>query len=222
MKPGEHFNPFSNATASDVYVAYIDFLGFSAKVLSSFEAATQAYAEIMQLLWWHPKLSTGVSLKVYSDSIVLTSQDLPKLAGVASVLHMVTGYSNVLVRGGVAFGRHIEAHNDGNLYLVSEALTKAVQVEKSVGHPCVAFHDSVRIPPEFWLLPALLRSALYFDGHTIVNPFNIFWGSTASQRLAYLADLYPEHRDKFEWLLELYSKLRSGDPLSPPIILPTR
>jgi hypothetical protein len=100
---------------------------------------------------------------------------------------------------GIGYGRHLEARESANIYVVSEALTRAAILERQVSHPCVAFDASVTIPTEWWAgYPSnLLRPVLFFDGLNIVNPFNQYWYQSAAVRVAELSIDFPEHRAKF-------------------------
>jgi hypothetical protein len=42
-----------------------------------------------------------------------------------------------LIQGGIAYGKHWEETEKGNLFVVSEALVKAVNIEKDVKLPVI-------------------------------------------------------------------------------------
>jgi len=103
------------------------------------------------------------------------------------------------------------------LYVVSEALVKAVEIEKSVKYPCVSFHPEIQIPDGWWKrdFHPIDRGVLYFDGIKLVNPFNRYWFQSAMTRVAMAASEQPEHKAKHDWFLRLYEAVANGDPLVP-------
>lgn len=217
----EQSEPFEGATAEECYVAFVDVLGFGTQVLNDFDSAFQAYREILNNWRWHYKFSSDVPARIYSDAILLTSTNLGQLIGAVVTLNMVTLMGDCLIRGGIAKGRHIEASEGENVYVVSEALTKAVHLEKSTGWPCVALCKDIKIPPHWWDLQYrnIQRGILYFDDLIIVNPLNIHWGRSAQTRVCQLAAAYPEHQSKYDWFLRLTETIFSDIPLVPPWIV---
>jgi hypothetical protein len=130
---------------------------------------------------------------------------------------MQTLFHDYLVRGGIGYGKHIEVSDKGNLYVVSQALVQAVEVEKIIKYPCVALHESVQVPADCWIseIENLYRGLLYFDGIRLVNPFNMAWGESAAIRVNMMLDECPEHRPKYEWFLKLFNAVMSDKPLIP-------
>src|SRR3989337_3264109 len=139
------------------------------------------------------------------------------MIGVIQGLHMLTLGHDCLVRGGIGFGKHIEVHQSNNFLVVSQALVQAVEVEKKIKHPCVALHNSIEVPQDWWNadIPPERRGLMYFEGIRLISPFNIGWGQSAMTRVAQLSVQYPEYNDKYDWFLRLYEAWYSGDPLVP-------
>lgn len=223
--PGNQSHQYSFAKREPVemYAAFLDVLGFSAKTIHEFDDTVKVYEELINSWNYHYEYHQDVSLTIYSDSLLLTSAHLGHLVGAINTLHMVTTMADCLLRGGVAFGRHIELRDRENIFVVSEALTLAAQIERQVTHPCVAFHESVRIPEQWWVpyrpdVPNLLRPVLYFDNKRIVNPFNQFWYQSAAVRAGQLATKYPEHQRKYDWFLDLHIAVSESALMIPPDI----
>ncbi|MDH4231292.1 MAG: hypothetical protein OEW04_04590 [Nitrospirota bacterium] len=217
----EQRDPFEHASAEVRYAAFADVPGFGAKVADDFDAAFQKCREILNNWRWHREFSPEVTVRIYSDAIALTSKNLGQLIGALVTLHVVTLKGDYLIRGGVGSGRHIEVSEGDNLYVVSEALTKAAARKKGAGWPCVALCEDIRIPPQWWdvRLRNIQRGVLYFDGLTIVNPLNIYWGHAAQDRVRQLAAAHPNHRSEYEWLLRLTEAIFSDSPLVPPWVM---
>lgn len=199
------------------YCAFLDVLGFATKILGDFDQTLDQYEELIKMWKWHYKYHSDVSLTVYSDSLLLRSKYFPRMVQAVNTLATVTAMNDCLLRGGVAFGKHVEVRDGHNIYVLSEALTHAAQLEKIVRHPCVAIHKSVEIPLDCWHpgLPNLHRPVLFFDGITLVNPFNIMWYTSAATRVAQLAVKYPEYSEKYDWYQRLHLAVSGDVPLIP-------
>lgn len=204
------------------YVAFVDILGFSREVQDNFDSILDVYQQLLEASQIFDALPLigkqhNVSIHIYSDSFILASETLSPLVRIIKGLHMITLSHDCLVRGGIGFGRHIEASHGTNFCVVSQALVQAVEVEKRVKRPCVALHESIQIPGDWWNSDQspFSRGLLFFDGIRIVNPFSVFWGRTAAARVSRLSEKYPDHRDKYEWFLSLYENVVSDKMLVP-------
>jgi len=199
------------------YVAFIDVLGFSHLVDSDFDDIVQRYDSMINGTAIVETLRPDVSLRVFSDAFILVSSSFERIVGAVQMVLMQTLFNDFMVRGGIAYGRHIEKAGDGRLQVVSEALVKAVRTEKSIRYPCVALDESV-ITNASWWTPGtrnLHRPLLYFDGLRLVNPCNSMWGSSAAMRVIQLRQAHPNHSDKHDWFLRLHSAIFSDTPLVP-------
>lgn len=204
--------------ASEKFVAFVDLLGFSRRVLNEYGGSLEFYQDILESAGLIPTLRPEVKVTVYSDSFLLVSEKLGPLVAATQALLMQTLFHDSLVRGGIAHGKHLEVHRGENLYVVSEALVKAAAVEKNIKHPCVALHHEVEVPEDWWhgYESNLERGLLYFGGIRLVNPCNVGWGQSAAMRVIQILDEAPQHRDKFEWFIELHQAIFSPVPMIPP------
>lgn len=219
MTMQERSNIFDRTTVAERYVAFVDILGFGSRVLTDFNDLLDSFEKILRsarlVETFKPE---SVRMTVYSDSFLVVSPTLGPLVAATQALHMQTLIHDCLIRGGIAYGRHIEAPQPPHLFVASEALTRAATIEKTVRHPCVAIHPDIELPDDWWPrnIPNLHRGILYFGGQTIVNPCNGAWGQSAGTRVAQMLDNRPHHRDKYEWFLELHQAIFSPVPMIPP------
>lgn len=204
------------------YVAFCDVLGFSDAVLTRFDETIAVYREFSQSVrkWPFPQ---NVTVSVYSDSILVVSDDLPSLLSALKSLCWDTLRHGWLIRGGVAHGRYWEQKERGNLFVVSDALVRAVRIEASVKVPAIAFSEEVVLGIEAWV-PRFSHGIfnapiLHFNGLSLVNPFNPYWFATARAKLANLLDRFPEHEIKYSWFLALAEAVERDDVLVPDLII---
>lgn len=213
----EPFEPLKNVVPENKYVAFIDILGFSNQVLEKFDKITEIYQEIIDSVRIVEVVKNDVSIQIYSDSILLSSTDLNPLTLVVNTILMQTLRNGFLVRGGIGYGQHIEVYKGPNFYVISQALVHAAAVEKSIKHPCVAFHKSVHIPEEYWNteLPPLLRTILHFDGISLVSPLNMFWGTSAVGIVTTLSEQFPDYKEKYDWFIGLCEAIGNENAMTP-------
>lgn len=204
------------------YVAYCDVLGFSNAVVNLFEHTIAVYAEFMERMrdWPFPEKA---EISIYSDSILIVSDELPPVIHAVKNLWFATLSQDWLIRGGIAYGRYWEQRENGNLFVVSDALVRAVKLESSVGYPAVTFSPEVDLTLAAWtrryeagLLPA---PVLHFRGLSFVNPFNPCWLQSARMRVSQMLDAYPEHAKKYNWFLDLTTAVDNDESLIPEAIL---
>jgi len=210
---------FATQPHRSLYVAYLDILGFSNRILCDFELALETYEELLTTLnIFQAARPAAVELHIASDSLVAVGEQLTPLLDFTSHLQWATLLTNSLVRGGVAFGRHVEEQGDRGFQIVSEALVRAVRTEQSVRYPCVALHDSVQPGPEHFgspRQPNLERLVLFYQGRWIVNPFTIAWGTSARDRATFLAEEFPDYAQTYRWFIDLHRAVFSASPLLP-------
>ena len=203
----------------DKYVAFVDLLGFSERVLSKFDATLQVYESVLGGAGMVSSTLPDVKISIYSDSFILVSDKLPDIVWATQGILMQTLFHDCLARGGIAYGKHLEVVEGQNLFVVSEALVKAAMVEREVKHPCVALHHELQLSDEWWAARYarnLDRSVLYFGGLRLVNPCNMGWGQSAGTRVRQMLEATPRYRDKYEWFLELHDAIFSPVPMVPP------
>lgn len=200
------------------YVAFCDVLGFSSAVQNDFNAAIAVYQEFKRTFndWPFPE---QVQVSVYSDSILVVGNELPPVLHAVGNLNWATLLHDWLIRGGIAYGKYWEEKDNGNLFVVSEALVEAVSLEKSIKVPAVAVSNQISLGIEAWV-PRFQHGVtqaplLHFRGHNVVNPFSPFWFKTAVSRVERLLKLHPDHKEKYEWFLSLADAVANDELLVP-------
>lgn len=204
------------------YVAFCDVLGFSDAVENRFEHTIAVYAEFMKRMrnWPFPDKA---EISIYSDSILIVSDELPPVIHAVKNLWFATLTQDWLIRGGIAYGRYWEKRENGNLFVVSDALVRAVKLESTVSYPAVAFSPEVDLTLAAWVpryehgvLPA---PVLHFRGLSFVNPFNPYWFQSARMRVSQMLDASPEHAKKYNWFLDLTTAVDNEESLIPEDVL---
>ena len=215
------YTAFESVPVDHKYVAFLDILGFSNMVTNKFEQTLEIYEKLIDAMRIHEIVDTGVSLQIYSDSILLISDNLPALLQSAGMVQFITLSDGFLVRGGIGYGKHISVQNGSHTYVVSEALINAVNVEKTVRMPCVALHKDIEIPDSWWPLHVdpVIRTLHHFKGLNVVSPLNIMWGTSAIDRVKYMKEKTPEFSEKYDWFLELATSILERKQLVPEHLL---
>lgn len=198
------------------YCAFIDVLGFGAATLNDLPMVMSIYEEIVRDAKDWAEFLKVVQLSVYSDSFVVISDELGPVLRATNLVQWFVLRKGFLVRGGIAHGNHAEGEKSGIKFIVSAALSKAAQLEKTIKHPCVAIHAEIEIPDDAWFNES--RILMYFEGIRLVSPFNIGWFKSAGNRAAALLKKYPEHAEKYEWFLRLFDAVKT-DRLIPEDVL---
>ncbi|WP_247258080.1 hypothetical protein [Pseudomonas moorei] len=200
------------------YVAFCDVLGFSHAVENEFERTILLYKEFSQRIseWPFPERA---NVSVYSDSILIVCDELPPLLYAVQSLWFATLAQDWLIRGGIAFGKYWEDRSNGNLFVVSDALVRAVHLESTVRVPGVILSPEVEVPLGTWFARfcdgPFAAPLLHFDGLNVVNPFNPYWFLSAKNRVAQLLIKYPQHSAKYEWFLKLAEHVGDDKALVP-------
>lgn len=208
----------STASIPMKYVGFCDVLGFFAAVLNDFDATIALYQLFRKdVRNWPFPLQAKVS--VYSDSILVVGDELPPVLHTIVALQQAAMMQDWLIRGGVAYGRYWEESEDGNLFVVSGALVRAVAIEKTVKVPAIALCEEISLGIEAWV-PRFIHGVfkaplLFFQGRTIVNPFNSYWYASAVMRAKRLLEEHPRHKEKYEWFLSLVEAIERDDILVP-------
>lgn len=160
---------------------------------------------------------------MYSDAILLTASSLGRLLGAAQGVWFFALAHDLMIRGAITKGRYWEQRWGNGLFVASEALVRAVKLEKVVGVPAVVIADDVEIPDNYWLSRfvdgLLLTPLLHFRDRNIVNPFNLMWFRSAGDRATRLMAESPAHKDKYLWFLALHEAVGNGHELIPPDVL---
>ena len=159
------------------------------------------------------------SISVYSDSILIVCDELPPILYAVQSLWFATLTQDWLIRGGIAYGKYWEDRSNGNLFVVSDALVRAVRLESTIKVPGVVLSPEIEVPLSAWV--ARFRDGpfsvplLHFDGHHVVNPFNPYWFASARMRVCQLMEESPQHAKKYEWFLKLADQVEGNEPLVP-------
>lgn len=203
---------------SNKYVAFCDILGFSAKLANDFDATLDVYRRFGERL--DPELfESGVKMTMYSDAILLTSDELAPVLSAVQVLWFIALTEDLMIRGGIAYGRYWERRHGDHLMVVSDALAAAVKIESMVRVPAVALSDDIEIPLDFWVARyaqgPYAVPLLHFRDRNIVNPFSPIWGVSAAHRCRELMKASPAHKQKYLWFLALYDAVSSDSQLVP-------
>src|SRR5258708_13385754 len=213
---------FENVPVRRLFCGFVDVLGFGAATLKDHQGVVDVYERFLEhfeIVASGFKLEDG-KMSVYSDAFIILSEHLGYVIQAAHLLSWLMLMEDFLVRGGIAYGPHVEVERGGTTLTVSAALTKAVQLEKSVKRPCIVIDDDIKLPDALWFetrIPATLVH--YFDGLRIVSPFGVAWFRSAGQRARRFLKMYPDHPYNYTWLLSLYDPVRRTDLLRPPDII---
>ncbi|MCF9021681.1 MULTISPECIES: hypothetical protein [Pseudomonas syringae group] len=219
----EHLDPsLDEEIIPNKYVAFCDVLGFSHAVENAFEETISLYKEFSERIsdWPFPQKA---DVSMYSDSILIVCDELPPLLYAVQGLWFATLTQNWLIRGGIAYGKYWEDRTNGNLFVVSDALVKAVRLESTVKVPAVVLSPEVEVPLSMWAARLshgpYMAPLLHHDGFNLVNPFNIAWFMSAKNRVQQLKVRFPQHSDKYDWFLSLADQVGANEPLIPQSVL---
>ena len=150
---------------ANAYVAFVNVLGFSSFAEADFDGLVSTYDHMMKSTVIVEELFPDVSWHIVSDTFILASPELKRLVHAVQGLLTQTLFNDLIVRGGIGFGRHVENTHNVHLQVVSEALVRAARTEKQLGFPCVALDRTVVTDQSWWPsdVPNLYRRLLYFE-----------------------------------------------------------
>lgn len=206
------------------YVAYCDILGFSNMVASEFDETIQATKKLADLLSGMEEMQLDVKITMYSDSILVVGERLRDVLNAVQGLWFFALASDFMIRGSITKGRYWEMRTNSALVVISDALVRAVQLEKQVSIPAVVIADDVEIPEELWYTQfapdpsgagTIVTSLLHFRDRNIVNPFNRYWLLSAGARANRLMQKYPKYKDKYLWFIALHQAVTNRHQLVP-------
>jgi hypothetical protein len=204
---------------ADHYVAYMDILGWSNQIDSDFEATLELYNYLITSVNDARELaSSPLTLRIVSDSIFVVSEHLQPVLQASNLLQHDALANDCLLRGGIAFGKHVELADQGNLYVLSKPLVAAARIEESVTYPCISLDPELIKESDYGKLasiPLLTRLVLFYEGLWLVKPFNIMWLQSACSRVLNMRELFPQHSRKYDWFVELYDTFTSGASMLP-------
>ncbi|MDP2400068.1 MAG: hypothetical protein Q8M53_17135 [Burkholderiales bacterium] len=203
------------------YVAFCDVLGFANAVENRFEETIAVYKEFMEKIrdWPMPEKA---EVSIYSDSILIVADELTPVLHAVNLLWFATLGQNWMIRGGIAYGRYWERRENGNLFVVSDALVRAVKLEGMAKMPAVTFSPEVDLHLGLWMARfehgLFTAPILHFQGLSFVNPFNNFWFTSARTRATELLNQFPEHKVKYSWFLDLAEAVERDEALIPDAV----
>lgn len=202
----------------NVYLAFCDILGFSAMVIRDFDQTLNIYREFGNSITSADYLR-DVEITMYSDSVLITGNDLYRVASAVQVLWFIALSRNFMIRGAITSGRYWEKKTARSLMVASDALIRAVSLESSIGIPAVVIADDIEIDDMAWARffvdGPFSTPILHFRDRNIVNPFNHFWFASAGNRAENLLEEYPRYKDKYLWFLALHAAVEAGKDLTP-------
>jgi hypothetical protein len=205
----------------DRYVGFCDILGFSSRILADFEGTREIYKGFANTLSGLP--IEEVQVTIYSDAILVTGKSLGRVSSAIQSLWFIALANDLMIRGAITKGRYWEQRQGNHMLVASDALVRAVKLEKSVRVPAVVIADDVEVPDAFWLHRfangLFLTPILHFRDRNIVNPFNTWWFRSAGTRATQLMSASPAHRDKYLWFLALHEAVGNGQELVPPAVM---
>lgn len=208
-------------TIENKYVGFCDILGFSSLVLGQFDATIAVYKEFRVEI--EKKGLDNLTISLYSDSILVVGDDLIEVAQAIQILLWTCLRYDWLVRGGIGYGKHWKESNKNNLFIVSEALVKAANIEKTIGLPIIAISDEIDIGINYWMHCIVHRvfdlPIIHYDNRNIINPFNNYWFKSAEIRLANLKSNHPEHKAKYDYMLTMIEDIKAEKEFVPKAII---
>jgi hypothetical protein len=143
MNTAEHLAERLSATRHDLYVAFVDLLGFSGRVREDWSNAARVYSAVMseadrlyeghKAFWGHMDRVVPATLRTISDSLVIVGSDLIDVGTLAQAIQSAALASgNMLVRGGIAYGPHSAVDQGPHSYMVSRPLAVAAGLESNI------------------------------------------------------------------------------------------
>nr|DAG78682.1 MAG TPA: hydrolase [Caudoviricetes sp.] len=213
-----------DAAAGHKFVAFIDILGFSNRVLHDPEGVLEAYQQFCESILDSPS-QLPVEATVYSDAVMLVADNLWAILHAANSVWFFALTRNLVIRGGISYGRYYSKKHDMGLMVVSDALVRAVQLEKDIGVPAVALDDTIFLPDAAWAGHftgydnAFDQPLIHYTGLNIVNPFNRAWFRSARMRMLQLLQnsREPKHRAKYGWFLGLWDAVNEMRNMTPDV-----
>lgn len=211
-----------DAAEGHKFVAFIDILGFSNRVLRDPEEVLEAYREFCKSILDSPT-QLPVEATVYSDAVMLVADNLWAVLQAANSVWFFALTRNFVIRGGISYGRYYSKRHEMGLMVVSDALVRAVQLEKDIGVPAVALDSTIYLPDVAWA-PHFVgedsgfdQSLIHYSGLNIVNPFNRYWFRSARVRMLQLLQdsKEPKHRAKYGWFLGLWNAVNEMKSMTP-------
>jgi hypothetical protein len=210
------------------YCCFLDILGFKS-LLSEFDKAVEIYRGMLAYIQRNIELNAtlsaesekifgdkhdSVSIKILSDSIIFSSTNWYDVVGSAQLAQAYFFERGILIRGGIAFGRHAEFDGNIGAAVVSEALSRAYIAESRIAiYPRIIFDvsalDAISAYAKQAIEPLLnLRHAFVVDdlGTWFVEiPFHVHKAPEALLRKMYIGAASEDIMRKIRWLIDYYN-----------------
>ena len=220
------------------YCCFMDILGFKS-ILNDFDRAIALYngmadyiasskaidAAVSKEFDQHlPEKRDPVSMKILSDSIILSSMHWSDVVISAQTVQAYLFGKGILVRGGIAFGRHVEFAENLGVAVVSEALSRAYIAESKLAiYPRIIFdisaleRMSASAREDDRPLLTLIRSFVVDDLGTwfMEIPFHAHEAPEKLLREMYINAGSEDLMRKIRWLVDYYNycaRRHSGQP----------
>lgn len=203
------------------YVAFCDLLGFSNAILTDFDKVLDVYKDFNEALNGHRTIFSDVSL--FSDAVVITSDSLAEVCSAVQILYAVCIRHGFLMRGGIGYGKHWKQMTANDILLASEALVKAVGIEKSHKKPVIIIDPQIELTFENCWSNSFRNffevQILYYEGDIIVNPFGLYFYNTGIYLLKDLKAQHPRFADKYDYLLSIGIARENNYCFVPPDVI---
>ena len=197
------------------FCCFMDILGFKA-ILGDFDRAVDLYRGMATYIATSKTIDdlnaeqfeekmlserAPVAMRVLSDSIILSSRHWVDVVTRARTIQAYLFGRGILVRGGIAFGRHTEFDESLGVAVVSEALSRAYVAESRTAiYPRVVFDISA--------LEQISASAKE-DGGALTTLHRVF---AVDDLGTWFLDIpFHEHSDPEKFLHDLYVKADSEE-----------
>ena len=201
-----------------MYNSFCDILGFSSAIENNFEATTEIYMNLKSEILEIVKIPE-VEVSIYSDAILVVGNELSGVVHAVKQIYWFCLLHDLLIRGGIAYGKHWSNVEGNSILILSEALVKAVKIEKTIKLPIIAVSDEIEIPTSAWVIhfenSVFQAPFLNYQNINFVNPFNELWFKSAEIRIKNLKNKFPKHSAKYDWLLNLIERVKANDILIP-------
>jgi hypothetical protein len=219
----------NNSEPTRVYLAFLDVLGFGGLVLRDWEGARSTYERLIQAT---EEAAGGkhlnTSVQMISDSIIVKGPELWDVVQNTRFFLQGAVRSRCLIRGAIAAGKHLEYGSGENLQVISEALVRAVALEKVAEHPRVIIDLESVSEQDAWYattppgMSNVNRMILWKSGYWCVNPFSLVWFRSAVEIVAEMREqnLGTRHQPKYDWFLHFAQDVAVGAPMLPCCPLP--
>ncbi|WP_302772700.1 hypothetical protein [Anaerotignum lactatifermentans] len=148
------------------YVAFIDILGFSAYVMdeNNFQTTKELFAFVKKFCdIFNENKKIDIDVSFFSDSIVLTSNDMQKiLINITLLEKHLNKNLGLLFRGGISYGKYY--HSNGVTF--GPAVVSAYNLENKAKYARIIIDSNISIPNQ-----DIINFYKDIDGELCINPY---------------------------------------------------